>query len=429
MSGLDSAIAARGEAPLPSTLDFSITPTSTAIVDRKTCVRAYPISGDKITPTGPKNINIHIGGDSMLDASSMRLMFTIENLSGSKDLKFLGSGPWTAFSTVRLLSNGTEIDNLDQYGRWHEWTYLTLPWSDQWAEQCVCGWGGSFDAVDGLFKKAQPLPGRVQYGEKITVMMKLNLSLFNSQKLLPIRFMPLELHLTLADSADWINTDAANYSQTYQLTNFQCVYDQCVLDEGVSNSLYQSLLNSRILSLPIVRAHQFSRAIASGATTVDVSVQRAFSKVSAIVISFSGATGQNVDFRCPSTQASGAGASPTLDDGSPAWCPSIRVSLGGKNFPDPQPLDNLALYYHQLVKALGYSPMITRDDFSSDTFCAFFDFKRVPFDHGSALSSRSGDLIRIEIKNMTADKATKVHVAVLSYGSLAVRESGVTILD
>ena len=68
--------------------------------------------------------------------------------------------------------------------------------------------------------------------------------------------------------------------------------------------------------------------------------------------------------------------------------------------------------------------MITRDDFSSDTFCAFFDFKRVPFDHGSALSTRSGDLIRIEIKNLTADRATKVHVVVLSYGSLAVRESG-----
>jgi hypothetical protein len=269
----------------------------------------------------------------------------------------------------------------------------------------------------------------VQSAEKITVMMRLNLSLFNSQKLLPIRFMPLELHLTLADSADWINMDSANFSQTFQLTNFQVVYDQCVLDEGVSNSMYSNLLNSRMLSMPIIRAHQFSRSIASGATTVDVSVQRAFSKVSAIIVTFSGTTGQNVDFRCPSTQASTAGTSPALDDGSPSWCPSIRLSLGGKNFPDPQPLDNIALYYHQLVKALGYSPMITRDDFSSDTFCAFFDLKRAPFDHGSALSSRSGDLIRIEIKNLTADRATKVNVVLLSYGSLALREAGVAVLD
>ena len=73
--------------------------------------------------------------------------------------------------------------------------------------------------------------------------------------------------------------------------------------------------------------------------------------------------------------------------------------------------------------------MITRDDFSSDTFCCFFDLKRVPFDHGSALSSRSGDLIRIDIKNLTADAATKVHIVVFSYGSLAVRESGVAVLD
>jgi hypothetical protein len=119
---------------------------------------------------------------------------------------------------------------------------------------------------------------------------------------------------------------------------------------------------------------------------------------------------------------------PGLDDGAP-WCPSIRVSLGGKNFPDPQPLDSIALYYHQLVKALGYSPNLSRDDFTGDSFCAFFDFKRVPFDHGSAISTRSGDLIRIEIKNMTANRVTKAHVVVLSYGSLAVRESGVAILD
>ena len=172
----------------------------------------------------------------------------------------------------------------------------------------------------------------------------------------------------------------------------------------------------------------FSRSVASGATSVDVSVQRAFSKVSAILVSFSGAAAQNVNFTCPAAPASTTGLTPALDDGAP-WCPTIRVSLGGKNFPDPPPVDNIALYYHQLVKALGYSPMITRDDFSSDTFCAFFDFKRVPFDHGSALSSRSGDLIRIDIKNLTADAATKVHVVVFSYGSLAVRESGVAVLD
>ena len=94
--------------------------------------------------------------------------------------------------------------------------------------------------TNGLFKSGQPAPGRIQASEKVTVMMKLNLSLFNSMKLLPIRFMPLELHLTLADSADWINMDTT-YSQAFQLTNFQVIYDQCVLDEGISDSLYQNL--------------------------------------------------------------------------------------------------------------------------------------------------------------------------------------------
>jgi len=359
----------------------------------------------------------------------VRLMFTIENTGGARNLKFLGKGPWTCFSTVRLMSGGTEIDHLDQYGRWAEWSYLTLPWNDQWSEQAVCGWAGSFDSISGLMRSAQPISGEVQPGEKITVLMKLNLSLFNSGKLLPVRYMPLELHLTLANNDDWLNTDTGTYSTSFALTNFQCVYDQSIIDEGISNSLCQSLMNSRILSLGVVRAHQFSRNIPAGSTAVDISIQRAFSKLSAIIVTFSGESQQSVDFRCPSTQASTAGAMPALDDGSPAWCPSFRVSIGGKNYPDPSPADSLCLLYHQLVKGLGYSPMISRDDFSADSFAAFFDFKRVPFDHGSALSTRSGDLVRVEIKNMTADRATKVHVVVLSYGSLAVRESGVAILD
>jgi hypothetical protein len=151
--------------------------------------------------------------------------------------------------------------------------------------------------------------------------------------------------------------------------------------------------------------------------------------VSAILVSFSGNTAQNVNFTCPAAPSSTTGLTPALDDGSPSWCPSIRVSLGGKSFPDPSPVDNIGLFYHQLVKGLGYSPMITRDDFCSDTFCAFFDFKRIPFDHGSALCSLSGDPVRIEVKNMDADAASKIHVVVFSYGSLAVRESGVAVLD
>ena len=48
----------------------------------------------------------------------------------------------------------------------------------------------------------------------------------------------------------------------------------------------------------------------------------------------------------------------------------------------------MAQHYYTLVKALGYAPNVTRDDYRYGTFVYYFDMKRVPFDHGSGVSSR-----------------------------------------
>jgi hypothetical protein len=87
------------------------------------------------------------------------------------------------------------------------------------------------------------------------------------------------------------------------------------------------------------------------------------------------------------------------------------------------------MQYYTLVKALGYSPNITREDYIGDTYCAVFDTKRVPFDHGTGLSSRSGDVIRIEVKNITAGRASTAHCTMWAYTVLAIRESQVNLLN
>ena len=92
-------------------------------------------------------------------------------------------------------------------------------------------------------------------------------------------------------------------------------------------------------------------------------------------------------------------------------------------------MDSLLLQYYSLIKSLGYSPNITRDDFCNDTYALVFDMKRVPFDHGSGTSSRSGDLIRIAVKNITPGRATTVHVTMFAYSIVAIRESGVELLN
>ena len=86
MSALESLIATSGESPLQVELDYSLAPASTAIVDRRTNLRAYPTSASSLSPTTTRTCRLRLGGDDMLDASSVRLQFTITNNDELKPL-------------------------------------------------------------------------------------------------------------------------------------------------------------------------------------------------------------------------------------------------------------------------------------------------------------------------------------------------------
>ena len=86
MSALESLISTGGEAPMIDSLDFTLPPASTAVVDRRQHVRAYPSSASTLTLSGTKNARIRLGGDDFVDASSIRLMYTINETGGSLSL-------------------------------------------------------------------------------------------------------------------------------------------------------------------------------------------------------------------------------------------------------------------------------------------------------------------------------------------------------
>ena len=121
------------------------------------------------------------------------------------------------------------------------------------------------------------------------------------------------------------------------------------------------------------------------------------------------------------------GANPLFNQDMP--CPSIRLSIGPMNIPDGQPCTTLQETYWNLAKTLPATPYIDRKDFASNTFVSVFDLRRTPGDPTSSLSTRAGESIRIEIKNMTADVATKVWVDCWAFSVVSIRESGITVLD
>ena len=409
-------------------LDYTLPPASTAVVDRRQIVRAYPTSASTLSPTGTRTVRIRLGGDDFVDASSVRIQYTINETAGISGKKLVPfAGPWGAWSQVYLRSNGVELDNIPQYGRFHQqygWNQLGM--LEQFGEAGICGMGGSY-ATNSL---NNPTMGTIAPNGSFTVIHKVHCSLFNSGKLLPTRYMPLELEMTLNTSvADWLNADGTNNSTSYSVSNIQLLYDAYVLDEAVQESFYKALLNSRALSISSMTVHQVVTSLPAGSTSFSFSAVRAFSRLAQVWLTFRGTGARSSEFLNPTTLA-GAGAAPALADNG---CPTARLSIGPHYWPDPQPNGSIPEFFYQLQKALPNIPNISRDNFQGQTansgaFTICFDVRKVPGDPTSAISTRSGDLLRVDLQNLTANLASECWLTMFAFSVTAVRESGVTLL-
>ena len=412
MSALESLIATSGEAPMIDSLDFSLPPASTAVTDRKQHLRAYPTSASTLTPNGTRTCRIRLGGDDFVDPSSVRLQFTIVNGDNTNPLQPWG-GPWTFWQQLFERSNGVELTNIPYYGRFHQqygWNQISM--AEQYGEAGICGMAGHAPGI-----------GNIPGGGRYTVMHRLLTTMLTSGKMLPTRYAPLELELSLnPEITDWLITTEGN-STTFTVENIPIIYDAYVLDEAVQESFYKALLSNRVLSCPCMSVYQVQQSIPAGSTSFSFAAVRAFSRLSHVWLTFSKDGPKSSQFLCP-TATTANGRAPVLDDVSP----SARLSIGPHYWPDPQPAQTIPEHFYQFQKALPNVPNIDRDDFQTRAFTIVFDVRKMPADPTSSISTRSGDLLRVDLLNMTAERATSCWLTLFAFSVTAVRESGVTLL-
>ena len=178
MSGLEALIAAGGEAPLLESLSYEIPSQSSAVVQRKQNVRAYPTSASTLSPNGVRTVRIRLGGNDWFDPQSLRLVYTIQN-TGAGNL-CPSCGPHGPFGLVRLLSGGCELDNLPSYNRHHElhgWRLLTM---EQQAAEGVYGWASAWPLQTVAGNTPHPNQGFISPQANLTVSFKPLLSIFTS---------------------------------------------------------------------------------------------------------------------------------------------------------------------------------------------------------------------------------------------------------
>ena len=198
----------------------------------------------------------------------------------------------------------------------------------------------------------------------LTVHHRLRLSLLSAGKLLPVKYAPLEVELSMCnDLNDFLLPASASGNtgaQNFVVSDVQILMGCYTLDEAMLQSFYSSLLQNKVLSIPLMNCYQIRHPIPAGATTYSFSSVRAFSRLASVWLTFRKTGPRSTEFHCPGPLPGEDSA--TDDNLNPASVPTARLSIGPHNYPDAQPVSTIPKHFNLLHKALPSISNLKRDN-------------------------------------------------------------------
>jgi len=136
-------------------LHFAGRNTASYIVNRRDAT-FHPSSASSFKPSGVRLMRWSLADQAgWLDGSSVRLIFTLNNLTARPAsgatvldgaLQPFSDSPASMFRRLRILGGGSEIENIEDYGRVFQ-VFSTLLPSNTRMNNLAEGWGGADQAV------------------------------------------------------------------------------------------------------------------------------------------------------------------------------------------------------------------------------------------------------------------------------------------
>ena len=430
---------------------------SNSYITLRKSVTFWP-TGDNIykANSGTQVIRFLSTNDNWLDPSTVRVMFNLVNndATSTKMLRTI-SGGWSLFRRIRIMCQGTLIEDFD-YNRTHE-MFEVLTSLHNRDNDDIENFGYRADTVaPGTAHSVTSLPG-IAGSSYQTVGFKLCSGILNQPKMLPLKYMPLTIELELVNNAnDPIVTPGVdsvftttNTSNDWQIENVQLKCDICNLDNSLQNNYDSHLLSGK--SLPINYNTYITQSQAITGQDVGVSLNRAITRLKSIFVTFHKAQAKDssgviipnaitdsthkewFNFLHPMDNATNL----LYDKGYEI---EYQIQIGSKLFPE-YPVRSLSESYAQLKKCLGilgsnfHSVSISPLQYRTDHFIIGCDTEKALQAGFTGLNTRQGDLLSIKIKAM--DKSTlstskmpdTMYIVLHSDQIMEISDQGVQVFD
>ena len=232
-------------------------------------------------------LKVRLNGEGWLDPSTVRLMFDVMNTDSddTRTLKPIGYCHGF-FRRLRISVRGQIIPDIqDSNMVSHMFNSLENP-QTRLNDMCEgFGYFGDINVLDAIVQ----LPG-ISRDSYQTVMFKSVGGLFNHSKYLPLRNMPIELNLELADYDAPITTTfndvftAPNTIISWRLQHCQSTCDILTLDNSLDNSDVNHSLGGKTLQLVYDTYISSTPTITSADTQANVS--RSLTALRSVFMSF-----------------------------------------------------------------------------------------------------------------------------------------------
>ena len=433
-------------------LSFKLKAGASYVNERKS-VTYHPQGSNYYSVSGTRLIKLLITGDQWLDPSSFRIMFDLVNMDPDpvKTLRTLG-GAHTFFKRMRVLCNGTIIEDIDSYSRVHEMFKVLSPTDVRYNEAGESfGNEWDFNNHNKMDLTLANMPGIISGQSQTALFFPLS-GLLMQSKYIPLRYAPITIELELCNNAtDPIISDfgegipftEANTSLNWVIQNVQVKCDVCILDNSLDNSYAEHLLSGK--SLPInyntyISQIQSILSGENGQKDVRLSITRSLSRLKSVFLSLDklkiltfGNVGRKIwnNFYSPMYYYAGGTQNAFNELGEF----EAQIQIGSKLIPE-YPIRSHSEAFYQLRKTMGGGKLNTLDidshEYRNYKFIIGIDCEKVSQHGFTGINTRAGDILNISFKNqdiVPANYAHSMHVLLHSDQILEIRDSGCTVFD
>ncbi len=424
---------AASKSTLISALDFSQNaPVASYITDRSS-IQLYPSGGNDYTPSGVRSIRFSLTTTGpFIDLSSIALMATCHNTSGTHPLRFLGPNLGVIFQEIRCYIGGTQVEHV-QYANRTESMLSRFQNVQKRIQEYDEGWGWESGSFNGNDFKATAIDAN---GSRKVVWRPKTLGICSQPNYLPSAMignggMVLEFILT-GDAASVCDTDTSGSpavagSGSFRLDDVRLLCDVVSVQGEFLSSMSKHLLGGGALTMSF---KQYQTTLYS---INNVSAQlvhgRALSRLNSFFVTFSrplsGTHAETTDSKEINTfylSPNGQGI-------------TLRCMAGEKSFPD-NAISNLSEFWHRLLGTVGvlhsgsHCVSITKSSYASDQWVCGIDTEKVPGQsHGSGLNTHSAQL-SLDLRNLgstSADWPSNCFLTTWSEAMLEITADGVSV--